>query len=661
MMKNLLICGLALGFSISAIAQNRVATQQGKQGLFLKDKAVVQNGETFNNRIVSPGNKGPVKMRTKSSTPTTQAVSVFDIGSSGNAFGTGFGAKTALFAHPVINTVSMIYRSAPAVTGDVNSGFLRYGLSTDGGTTWSTDQGPVYSPDAANIDNGAPARYPQSIIYNPVGNTTPNNASIAYFAPSLYGVGIGGSWGAHVHGATTFGTLAPTQVQDTSSSYLIPDGGALNPNDNSIWISNGTFDITTEDYNDNIMLAKGTWGTNDYSYAYSSVSAPLAADVDGDKNLVATNIAWGNNGVGYLAMIGHEDFVNLPDSNLYPVFYKTTDNGATWNRLAAIDLLNIDNILNIDEVDPIDSVQYTTGFEFDLTVDADNNVHMIVDVGALGASGFSIVSGPTFFAVVDIYTTDGGTSWFAQELGQPQTFRGEFVGGGSTIPEDNRPQVSRTLDGTKLFFCWFETDTLINPDNLNPDMWVMAYNTVTDLWAPAANVTTGTDADAAVKMGNVSPFVLENAGCYEIPMSYLEMQQTAGADDPSIQVTHKYAEGIEICDAAFTAQGSPVALNTVSVGIKELPSTVTNSFTLGQNFPNPFSGTTQFVLNLSKNSNVRVDIFSVVGNLVKSFNYDNMNSGVNLVTLDASDLASGMYTYTVNVGNEKATRTMIVK
>lgn len=661
MMKKLLVCGLALGISFGAVAQKPVSTTPGVKGLNLKDKAVVQNGETFNHKIVSAGNKGPVKMRNKGTVPTTQAVTVYDIGNSGNAFGTGFGAKTALFAHPVINTVSMIYRAAPAVTGDGNSGFLRYGISTDGGTTWQTNLGPVYSPDGANIDNGAPARYPQSIIYNPVGNTTPNNASIAYFAPTLYGVGIGGSWGAHAHGATSFGTLAPTQVQDTSSSYLIPDGGALNPNDNTFWISNGSFDVTLGDYNDNMMLVKGSWGTNDYNYAYNSVSAPLAVDNAGGKNLAATNIAWGNNGTGYFAILGHEDFVNAPDSNLYPVFYKTTDNGATWNRIAAIDLLNIDNILNIDEVDPIDSVIYTTGFEFDLSVDADNNVHMIIDVASLGSSGFSLVPAPGFFAVVDIYTTDGGTTWYAQELGRPQTFRGEFVGGGSTIPEDNRPQISRTLDGTKLFFCWFETDTLINADNLNPDMWVMAYNTTTDLWAPATNVTTGTDADAACKMANVSPFVLENAGCYEIPLSYLELQQTAGADDPSIQVTHKYAEGIEICDAAFTVTGAPVLLNTVTVGVKELPASYTSSFTLGQNFPNPFNGTTQFTLNLSKNSNVRVDIFSVVGNLVKSFNYDNMNAGINLLTIDGSDLASGMYTYTVSVGTEKATRTMIVK
>jgi hypothetical protein len=193
MMKKLLICGLALTFSMGAMAQ---APNQGKtvKGLTLQQKGHVFNGETKTTPSTTPAVSG---LRKGFNPPSTQAVNVIAIGQSANAFGSAFGAKTALFAHPAVNSVSMVYRSAPAVTGDVSSGCLRFGSSTDGGATWGSNLGPLYTASASGAVPFANARYPQAIIYNPAGNTVAANASVSQFSPTLAGFGPGANsaWG----------------------------------------------------------------------------------------------------------------------------------------------------------------------------------------------------------------------------------------------------------------------------------------------------------------------------------------------------------------------------------------------------------------------------------------------------------------------------------
>ena len=621
----------------------------------LQQKGKVVNGETS---IAPSSTPAVVGLRKGFNPPSTQAVNVVGIGQSGNAFGSAFGAKTALFAHPEINSVSMVYRSANLVTGDVSSGCLRYGLSTDGGATWGINLGPLYTSNGANAAPLANARYPQAIIYNPAGNTTATNAFISYFAPTLAGFGPGANsaWGGLAHGSASLsgGAGTATEDLDANNGFLIPDGGALNTGDNTFWVSNGYFDVATGDYADTLLFAKGVWSSGDYLYTYQKIAAPLALDGDGLRTLVATSIAWGSNGVGYAAMLGHDEYNGVtPDSNIAPIVYKTDDNGNSWVKIANIDMNGFDASFQF-------GVPYTTGFEIDMSVDANNNAHLVMAVGALGANAYSLSTGPGNWGLFDVFTTDGGFNWAGQLLALPQTFRGEWTDGTNTLAEDSRPQISTTLDRSKMFFTWFDTDTALffTPDNLFPDAHTMGLNISTGLWTPETNLTAGTSADGICMFGSVSPYTLDGstAGCYEVPASILAL--TGGT--VSLQCDHSYIDGMELCDAAFNVAGTSFPLtNLVVVGLNENNGAV--SFDLGQNFPNPFNGSTQFNLNLVKSSDVTVEVYSILGKLVQTNTYTNLQAGNNTIAINASDLSAGMYSYRVIVGSEMATRTMIVK
>ena len=95
------------------------------------------------------------------------------------------------------------------------------------------------------------------------------------------------------------------------------------------------------------------------------------------------------------------------------------------------------------------------------------------------------------------------------------------------------------------------------------------------------------------------------------------------------------------------------------VGVNEI--TKSSSFSMSQNFPNPFNGTTRFELNLKNNADVTVEVYNVLGKLVKSMNLTDLTAGINTVNLDLAGLNSGLYTYSVTVGAEKLTRTLMVK
>jgi hypothetical protein len=96
-----------------------------------------------------------------------------------------------------------------------------------------------------------------------------------------------------------------------------------------------------------------------------------------------------------------------------------------------------------------------------------------------------------------------------------------------------------------------------------------------------------------------------------------------------------------------------------AVGVSEI--TKANSFSMSQNYPNPVNGTTRFELNLNANSDVTVELYNVLGKLVKTETLNNLNAGSNVITLDLAGFNAGLYTYSVTVGAEKVTRTLMVK
>jgi hypothetical protein len=83
-------------------------------------------------------------------------------------------------------------------------------------------------------------------------------------------------------------------------------------------------------------------------------------------------------------------------------------------------------------------------------------------------------------------------------------------------------------------------------------------------------------------------------------------------------------------------------------------------FRLLQNYPNPFNPSTQISFYLPLDAKVSVRIYNITGQLVATLINDELRTaGIQSVTFDASDLASGIYFYRLDSDNFSDTKKML--
>jgi hypothetical protein len=87
----------------------------------------------------------------------------------------------------------------------------------------------------------------------------------------------------------------------------------------------------------------------------------------------------------------------------------------------------------------------------------------------------------------------------------------------------------------------------------------------------------------------------------------------------------------------------------VASDVTELPPDLPSQFSLAQNYPNPFNPTTTIRYDLPAASDVRLSVFDMLGREVKVLVNERREAGVHEAMLDASDLASGVYLYRLQV------------
>ncbi|MCE1187686.1 MAG: choice-of-anchor A family protein [Ignavibacteria bacterium] len=94
--------------------------------------------------------------------------------------------------------------------------------------------------------------------------------------------------------------------------------------------------------------------------------------------------------------------------------------------------------------------------------------------------------------------------------------------------------------------------------------------------------------------------------------------------------------------------------NAVNDGIKKL------TFGLEQNYPNPFNPTTTIRYTIAEDCNVRLEVFNITGQLVRTLVQNAQHKGQYAVSFNASNLSSGMYIYRITAGANVQTRKLML-
>ena len=77
-------------------------------------------------------------------------------------------------------------------------------------------------------------------------------------------------------------------------------------------------------------------------------------------------------------------------------------------------------------------------------------------------------------------------------------------------------------------------------------------------------------------------------------------------------------------------------------------------------YPNPASDNVYININLAKDSNVSIEIYNVVGQLVKTIDSTNLQSGENYFAVESSTFKAGMYIVKANIGGSVITKNLSI-
>lgn len=89
------------------------------------------------------------------------------------------------------------------------------------------------------------------------------------------------------------------------------------------------------------------------------------------------------------------------------------------------------------------------------------------------------------------------------------------------------------------------------------------------------------------------------------------------------------------------------------------------SFSISQNYPNPFNPATEFKFDLPRDCHVKIEVFNILGQKVKTLADEEMRAGSYVVDWDGRDhrgveLSSGIYFYRMRAGDFSDVRKMIL-
>ena len=99
----------------------------------------------------------------------------------------------------------------------------------------------------------------------------------------------------------------------------------------------------------------------------------------------------------------------------------------------------------------------------------------------------------------------------------------------------------------------------------------------------------------------------------------------------------------------------------IILNVEATPTGTLHTFVLSQNYPNPFNPSTTINYELSSPGYVTLKVFNVIGKEVATLIRSEMeHAGTHSIRFDASSLASGIYWYRMETGNETQTKRLVL-
>jgi hypothetical protein len=244
--------------------------------------------------------------------------------------------------------------------------------------------------------------------------------------------------------------------------------------------------------------------------------------------------------------------------------------------------------------------------------------------------------------------------------------------GGSKIGIDSRIQLGRTPNGQFITYSWAESDSNVTNGSKK-------WNNLPNIKTRLMDVTTGSVSPTEINVSKVAAGQGTNnvnvanraTFHYMSPTTSVANINTTGATSYTVDIktpftvtnSNPYSQltnninwySSNTLSYAFT--GSTTATSSViPTGVSQNAISVLSSFI----YPNPTKENATLAIDLKENNSVTITVYSLVGALVKT-QIVNASVGANNITIDLSNLTTGMYLANVKVGNSISTKKIIIE
>jgi photosystem II stability/assembly factor-like uncharacterized protein len=309
--------------------------------------------------------------------------------------------------------------------------------------------------------------------------------------------------------------------------------------------------------------------------------------------------------------------------------FRSSNNGTTWttvnNGLTSLFV----NVITINGTNIFAGTVHTS--QYGGVYLSTNNGDSWVSIGltnyyvrTLAANGSNLFAGTAIDGV--FLSTNNGLNWTPVNNGLP-----------------NNPEVISLLaNGGNIYAGNFPGVYITTDNGMNWNTCGLSNQIIDVLVSNGTNILAGSDSGV---------FLSTNSGG-----SWLDKNQGFGIVQRvlSLLITDNYVFAGTVLNSVWRRNKAEV------IGIQKISQNVPSSFSLAQNFPNPFNPTTKIRYELKKNGFVKLVVFDALGRIVTSLVNENESPGTYEVEWNDINNASGIYFYQLETSNFIDTKKMVV-
>jgi hypothetical protein len=398
------------------------------------------------------------------------------------------------------------------------------------------------------------------------------------------------------------------------------------------------FDVTRNYSLNCIEVLDPAWSTENWTSANGNIDAGVTftyicgVDVDGVSS-------YNNNGIKAITFNVELPVHFLPDTNISLAFWKSGAENHECTGCNGRDTVSMRNIYD-------DHWEATVGLDTTLVAD-----------GETGESQYWY----HYVKTIPDYKIKEDLERFKLET-NPDGLRGLMHGWHKVSPLVNKDTVVAWNNIAPVSFDWVSSalDTInITKTNLT-DTYTLQWDASTDVDGDSINYL------IYAKIGLYPTEEVEEITDTTFQLIYEEILENVFEGRPvngaTVSLNVKATDGIDTVDV--TGDNRVIYVNRYEYLSTEGEG-VPVEFALHENYPNPFNPTTTLRFDLPEVSNLTLTIYNMLGQKVRTFNYQNTSAGYHSVKWNATNdygdpVGAGVYLYQLQTKDFVKTRKMVL-